>query len=127
VHPAIVAPAVLHTSTQPTEVVGYRLGFTTNASTTVQASITADAGGAPQMKQSPNAVAGGVSTISWMVGGQNDGSLAAESRPGDVSLPVLWPMLDKHAHVADLGLLLAIFGGLSSLSGREPRRPRPRW
>ena len=70
---SIVAPAMLRAFTQPTEVVGYRFGFTTNASTTVQASITAEAGGASLLKQSPNAVAGGLSTIIWTVNGQADG------------------------------------------------------
>jgi len=69
---SIVAPAVLRTSTQAAQVTGYRFGFTTNASTTVQASITADAGGAPLLKQSLTAVGGGLSTIIWTVG-QDDG------------------------------------------------------
>jgi hypothetical protein len=70
---SIVAPAILRSSTQSAEVVGYRFGFTTNASTAVQASITADAGGAPLLKQSPAAVGGGLTTIIWTVNGQADG------------------------------------------------------
>ena len=69
---AIVAPAVLY-GTLPAAVTGYRFGFTTNATTTVQASVTAEAGGPPLMKWSPNAAGGGLSTIIWPATGQKDG------------------------------------------------------
>jgi hypothetical protein len=54
-------------------VVGYRFGFTTNASATVEASVTADAGGAALLKQTASAVGGGLSTVLWTVGEQKDG------------------------------------------------------